>query len=91
MWHFINGSALVLCVFWTLLVANIELVDSNLVPPPAQPCDRTRRVFTDAYGEISDGPTGFNYTQVSYLDEQIIVLLQNEYVIASDTKTHTKN
>lgn len=29
-----------------------------------QPCDRTRRVFTDTYGEISDGPAGSNYTQV---------------------------
>lgn len=30
-----------------------------------QPCDRTRRVFTEAFGEISDGPAGSNYTQVS--------------------------
>lgn len=29
-----------------------------------QPCDRTRRVFTDTHGEISDGPAGSNYTQV---------------------------
>lgn len=32
-----------------------------------QPCDRTRRVLTDVQGEISDGPAGFNYTQVSFL------------------------
>lgn len=32
-----------------------------------QPCDRTRRVLTDVRGEISDGPIGFNYTQVSGL------------------------
>lgn len=31
---------------------------------PQQPCDRTRRVFTETYGEISDGPAGYNYTQV---------------------------
>lgn len=30
-----------------------------------QPCDRTRRVFTEAFGEISDGPAGSNYTQVT--------------------------
>lgn len=30
-----------------------------------QPCDRTRRVFTETFGEISDGPAGSNYTQVS--------------------------
>lgn len=36
------------------------------LPPsqPQQPCDRTRRVFTETYGEISDGPAGYNYTQV---------------------------
>lgn len=66
MWNFINGSSAFVLFIWTLLVANIiELVDANLIPPPAQPCDRTRRVFTEAYGEISDGPIGFNYTQVS--------------------------
>lgn len=30
-----------------------------------QPCDRSRRVFTDMQGEISNGPPGYNYTQVS--------------------------
>lgn len=71
MWRFINGSAAIVLYFWTLLVVNIELVSTNFVPPPAQPCDRTRRVFTEAYGEISDGPIGFNYTQVSYSEEQL--------------------
>lgn len=37
--------------------------NSNINTP--QPCDRTRRVFTEVSGEISDGPAGFNYTQVS--------------------------
>ncbi len=67
MWKYINGSVFVL-FYWALLVVNIELVATNLIPPPAQPCDRTRRVFTEAYGEISDGPIGSNYTQVSGLD-----------------------
>lgn len=30
-----------------------------------QPCDRSRKVFTSAFGEISDGPVGANYTQAS--------------------------
>lgn len=30
-----------------------------------QPCDRSRRVFTEMRGEISNGPPGYNYTQVS--------------------------
>lgn len=65
MWKFAIGSNVFVLFIWTLLVVNIELVDTNLIPSPAQPCDRTRRVFTDAYGEISDGPIGFNYTQVN--------------------------
>lgn len=32
-----------------------------------QSCDRTRRVFTEILGEISNGPFGSNYTQVSIL------------------------
>lgn len=31
----------------------------------SQPCDRTRRIFTESEGEFSDGPAGFNYTQVN--------------------------
>lgn len=31
----------------------------------SQPCDRTRRIFTESHGEFSDGPPGYNYTQVS--------------------------
>lgn len=32
-----------------------------------QACDRSRRVFTDVRGEISNGPIGSNYTQVRYI------------------------
>lgn len=32
------------------------------------PCDRSRKVFTEPYGEISDGPAGFNYTQDSHCE-----------------------
>ncbi|XP_055855625.1 multiple epidermal growth factor-like domains protein 8 [Episyrphus balteatus] len=41
-----------------------------LLPSPThfQPCDRSRKVFTEAYGEISDGPAGFNYTQDSHCE-----------------------
>lgn len=37
-----------------------------ITPPPLTPCDRSRKVFTNlSSGEISDGPTGANYTQAS--------------------------
>lgn len=32
------------------------------------PCDKTRRVFTERSGVITDGPTNSNYTQVSCLN-----------------------
>lgn len=77
MWKFRNGNVFVL-FFWTiyapLLEANFKLVFAEAVPqiPPGQqqpllqqPCDRTRRVFTESHGEISDGPVGSNYTQVN--------------------------
>lgn len=46
-------------------VANASDIFNNININPQQPCDRTRRVYTDISGEISDGPVGFNYTQVS--------------------------
>lgn len=40
-----------------------------------KPCDRSRKVFTSPSGEISDGPTGTNYTQVKSLNETRCFLL----------------
>lgn len=40
-------------------------IDNLPVNNLQQACDRTRRVFTEMQGEISDGPVGYNYTQVS--------------------------
>ncbi|XP_065078697.1 multiple epidermal growth factor-like domains protein 8 [Ochlerotatus camptorhynchus] len=41
-----------------------------------QSCDKTRRVFTEPYGEISDGPSGYNYTQDSHCEW--LIRAQNE-------------
>lgn len=43
----------------------LSIASENLTSTPPQPCDRTRRVYTDVQGEISNGPFGSNYTQVS--------------------------
>ncbi|KAK0091776.1 hypothetical protein PV326_002712 [Microctonus aethiopoides] len=43
----------------------------NLVPQTSQkqlPCDKTREIFTDTWGIISDGPMGSNYTQDSHCE-----------------------
>lgn len=47
-----------------------------------QPCDRTRRVFTDTYGEISDGPAGSNYTQVRTAKNYYIFRIISQFVIS---------
>lgn len=52
-----------------LLIKQIETAGNNGPTGTSSnhhlhPCDRSRRVFRDSYGEISDGPAGSNYTQV---------------------------
>lgn len=37
---------------------------------PSAPCDKSRRVFTEPSGVITDGPSNSNYTQVSLLPHQ---------------------
>lgn len=54
-------SVIILIHCFNVLVLSIASEQSTTI----QPCDRTRRVFTDAQGEISNGPFGSNYTQVS--------------------------
>lgn len=37
-------------------------------PPRQLPCDKTRKIFTESWGVISDGPMGSNYTQDSHCE-----------------------
>lgn len=32
------------------------------------PCNKSRKIFTESWGVITDGPTGFNYTQDSHCE-----------------------
>lgn len=51
---------------WSCLLRSINLAPQ---PSPKQvPCDKTRKVFTDSWGIISDGPMGSNYTQDSHCE-----------------------
>lgn len=50
-------SAGLVVVSWTYLVV--------LCAAFTAPCDKTRRVFTEPSGIITDGPSNSNYTQVS--------------------------
>lgn len=56
-------SVVILIHCFNVLVLSIASENSTSTQP--QPCDRTRRVYTDVQGEISNGPFGSNYTQVS--------------------------
>ncbi|XP_050462738.1 multiple epidermal growth factor-like domains protein 8 [Cataglyphis hispanica] len=51
---------------WSCLLRSIDLAPQ---PSPKQvPCDKTRKVFADSWGIISDGPMGSNYTQDSHCE-----------------------
>lgn len=51
---------------WSCLLRSINLAPQ---PSPKQvPCDKTRKVFADSWGIISDGPMGSNYTQDSHCE-----------------------
>lgn len=56
-------SVIILIHCFNVFVLAIASENSTATQP--QPCDRTRRVYTDVQGEISNGPFGSNYTQVS--------------------------
>lgn len=56
-------SVIILIHCFNVLV--LAIASENLNNSQPLPCDRSRRVFTDVQGEISNGPPGFNYTQVS--------------------------
>lgn len=53
-------------ITWTCLIWGLD--SSPQVLPKQVPCDKTRKVFTDTWGMISDGPMGSNYTQDSHCE-----------------------
>ncbi|XP_043275705.1 multiple epidermal growth factor-like domains protein 8 isoform X2 [Venturia canescens] len=60
------GIATIWAVTWICLMRSLELApqaNSKQVP-----CDKTRKIFTDSWGMISDGPMGYNYTQDSHCE-----------------------
>lgn len=51
-----GGGDLVISVWMCLMIVTCAAVTS--------PCDKSRRIFTESSGIITDGPQGSNYTQV---------------------------
>lgn len=62
-----NSFCMIIILIHCFNVFVLAIGNENLTNPPPQPCDRTRRVFTELQGEISNGPPGYNYTQVSFI------------------------
>lgn len=60
-----NSFCLTIILIHCFNVAVLAIASENSSNSQQQPCDRSRRVFTDIQGEISNGPPGYNYTQVS--------------------------
>ncbi|XP_012063821.1 PREDICTED: multiple epidermal growth factor-like domains protein 8 [Atta cephalotes] len=53
-------------VIWSCLLPGFYLAPQ--ASPKQVPCDKTRKVFTESWGIISDGPMGSNYTQDSHCE-----------------------
>ncbi|PZC82381.1 hypothetical protein B5X24_HaOG210422 [Helicoverpa armigera] len=54
------------------------------------PCDKTRRVFTDQSGIITDGPTNSNYTQDSHCEWLIKAANKSQYITLSFIRMGTE-
>lgn len=52
-------------VTWGSVIRGLDLAPQNAKQVP---CDKTRKVFTDSWGIITDGPMGSNYTQDSHCE-----------------------
>ena len=58
--------AAVWIVMWSFLIRGYD--SAHQAPPRQVPCDKTRKIFTESWGVISDGPMGSNYTQDSHCE-----------------------
>lgn len=63
-----------------VLAERISLIPSQQQMHNYAPCDRSRKVFTAEYGEISDGPAGFNYTQDSHCEWLIKARNESQFI-----------
>ncbi|CAH2066767.1 unnamed protein product, partial [Iphiclides podalirius] len=54
------------------------------------PCDKTRRVFTEPSGVITDGPTNSNYTQDSHCEWLIKAANKSQYITLSFIRMGTE-
>ncbi|CAH4004388.1 unnamed protein product [Pieris brassicae] len=75
-----GASLVVLC--WTCLAV--------LCAASTGPCDKTRRVFTEPSGIITDGPSNSNYTQDSHCEWLIRAANKSQYITLSFIRMGTE-
>lgn len=89
---FCSVIILIHCFNVLVLAIGSENLNNNNQP---QPCDRSRRVFTDIQGEISNGPPGYNYTQVSFIHFVVVIITETTtatlYTISIHFSCHLSN
>ncbi|KAI4465589.1 netrin/laminin-related [Holotrichia oblita] len=66
-------SGVLVCLFVLVGYAAVDL----------QPCDKSRRVFTNSWGVITDGPVDSNYTQDSHCEWLIKANGTNKFITLS--------
>nr|CAD7578521.1 unnamed protein product [Timema californicum] len=67
-------------IFLLFVGLTISLGDAALQPAP---CDKSRKVFTEGWGVITDGPFGSNYTQDSHCEWLIKANNTHKYITLS--------
>ncbi|XP_041977639.1 multiple epidermal growth factor-like domains protein 8 isoform X2 [Aricia agestis] len=75
-------SAGLVVLSWTCLAV--------LCSASTAPCDKTRRVFTDPSGIITDGPSNSNYTQDSHCEWLIKAANKSQYITLSFIRMGTE-
>lgn len=68
-----SQTGIVVCLYVLVGYAAVDLV----------PCDKSRRVFTNSWGVITDGPIGSNYTQDSHCEWLIKANGSNKFITLS--------
>lgn len=76
-----NGAGLVV-ISWICLAV--------LCAASTAPCDKTRRIFKDQSGVITDGPTTSNYTQDSHCEWLIKAKNRSQYITLSFLRMGTE-
>lgn len=68
-------------IMWCCLMRCFDL--ASQASSRQVPCDKTRKIFTDSWGIISDGPMGSNYTQDSHCEWLIRANSSRQFITLS--------